>query len=68
MMLKLGDMVDFYGKAGVSPTGTQGIYVIIEEHKGASTTQYIGVLMFEDKKERLWIFPSQEGILWNKIT
>jgi hypothetical protein len=67
-MLKLGDMIDFYGKAGVSPTGTQGIYVIIGERKSASTTQYIGVLLFTDKIERLLIFPSQEGILWNKIT
>lgn len=65
--LNIGDLVQIIDLSYYSVRPDLGIYTIIEEHKGEIYTTYVGALMFGEKHNRAWIFPSQENKAWKRL-
>ena len=63
--LNIGDLVEIIDTSAMRTE--LGMYIIIEEHVGPLTS-YIGVLVFGEKHNRAWIFPSQENRAWRKVS
>ena len=66
--LNIGDLVQIVDASKYAIKTELGIYTIIEEHVGPTLTSYIGVLMFGEEQNRVWIFPSQENKTWIKVS
>ena len=66
--LNIGDLVQIIDTSFYAMKTECGMYTIIEEHVGPTYTSYIGVLMFGEKHNRAWIFPSQENRAWKKVS
>lgn len=66
--LNIGDLVQIIDASKYAIATELGIYTIIEEHIGTTYTTYLGVLMFGEKQNRVWIFPSQENKAWVKVS
>lgn len=66
--LNIGDLVQIIDTSFYATKTELGMYTIIEEHVGLTLTSYIGVLVFNEKHNRAWIFPSQENRAWRKVS
>lgn len=66
--LNIGDLVQIINASNYALKTELGIYTIIEEQIGQTYTTYLAVLMFGEKQNRVWIFPSQENKSWIKVS